>query len=651
MRLSYFLLLLLFALLPVINSIAAPNIDSLQQLIAKEKAPAQKAELLMLLARAYGRGEPDKALNALQEAGRITTRHKIDTTGIEVLLAYARFHEDGGSADSTIFYATQAISRSHAGKYKEIEARSESLTGNGWLAKRRFPEAQQHFLNSIRLYEELGSQLAVGNLKVNFGYLFQQKGDTTTALRYYREAEQIFKTLKDEDRLAQIYNNFGILYGETGNIEPCLYYLQLSTKIRERLGNERELPNNYMNLGGVYLMKKDFVQAKQYMRKAMEIFTRQGNDRGLAGCLSNLGVVEENIGNFKAAIAYYEQALALSRRTQDYDNIEIQTINISNAYDQMGDFKNAYIWDEKLIALKDTLYQRNQIKAMAEVQAKYETAEKEKKIAVLNNQNLIQQTAIQRRNIFIGVGLLLVLLSGFAAFQYYRRYKLRQETLLQEEIIVQQDLAARAIIEAEERERKRIASDLHDGIGQLFSAVRMNMNGIRHNITFWDKETETSFEKTLDMVDESCKEVRSISHQMMPNTLLKFGLASAVRDFISKIDSRELRVNLDIHGLSERLDANIETVLYRVLQETVNNVIKHAGATQLDIQLIKEEGAVTAMIEDNGKGFEIVTMEQAEGMGLKNMRTRVEYLKGSVEFDSTPGRGTVVSVWVPLLAK
>lgn len=647
MRRPYVLFLFLLALLSALDCGAVAT-DSLRQLINREKAPVQKAELLLQLARAYGRGEPALALNALQEAGKITTAHRIDTTAIEVLLAYATFYEVGGSADSTIFYANQAIKRSQAGKYKEIEARAQNFAGTGWLAKLNFAQAQQHFLHAIRLYEELGSQLAVGNLKVNFGYLFQQKGDTTTALRYYREAEVIFKTLKNEDRLAQVYNNFGILYGESGDVEPCLHYLLLSTRIREQLGNKQDLPNNYLNLGGVYLIKKDYAQSRYYLKKAMDLFTSLGNDRGTASCLSNLGVLEESTGNFKGAIDIYEQALVLARRSQDYGNIETQMINISNAYDSMQDFKNAYIWDEKLIALRDTLYQRNQIKAIAEIQAKYETAEKEKKIALLNNQNLVQKGAIQRRNIFIGVGSLLVLVLGIAAFQYYKRYKLRQETLLQEEIIIQQDLASRGIIEAEERERKRIASDLHDGIGQLFSAVRMNMNSIRHNITFGDKDTELSFEKTLDMVDESCKEVRSISHQMMPNTLLKFGLASAVRDFISKIDTRQLKVNLDIHGLNERLDANIETVLYRVLQETVNNVIKHAGASQLDIQLIKEEGAVTAMIEDNGRGFDMTTMEQAEGIGLKNMRNRVEYLKGTVEFDSTPGRGTVVSVWVPV---
>ncbi|TAG12078.1 MAG: sensor histidine kinase, partial [Sphingobacteriia bacterium] len=159
---------------------------------------------------------------------------------------------------------------------------------------------------------------------------------------------------------------------------------------------------------------------------------------------------------------------------------------------------------------------------------------------------------------------------------------------------------------------------------------------------------EALAQKTIALVDESCKEVRNISHQMMPNVLLKSGLASAIKDFIDNIDKESLQVNLHTVGLNNRLNNNTEIVLYRVLQETVNNVIKHAKASQLDIQLVKDSESITATIEDNGKGFDKNLVEKFDGIGLKNIRTRVEYLKGSVDFDSHIGGGTVISVWIPL---
>jgi signal transduction histidine kinase len=114
------------------------------------------------------------------------------------------------------------------------------------------------------------------------------------------------------------------------------------------------------------------------------------------------------------------------------------------------------------------------------------------------------------------------------------------------------------------------------------------------------------------------------------------------------LDYKKLQVHLYTEGLEERLDSNIEVVLYRVIQECVNNVIKHAEANTLDISIIKEPSEITATIEDNGKGFDTSDKEKFDGIGLKNIRTRVEYLKGSVDFDSSPGKGTLVALHVPL---
>ena len=160
-----------------------------------------------------------------------------------------------------------------------------------------------------------------------------------------------------------------------------------------------------------------------------------------------------------------------------------------------------------------------------------------------------------------------------------------------------------------------------------------------------------SFERIISLIDESFKEVRLVSHQMMPNILLKSGLAKAIADFIDKIDQRVLKVQLHTEGLNERIHENIEIVLYRVLQECVNNVIKHAGATHLDISLIHDQDGISVTIEDNGKGFLIDEITDQAGLGLKNMKARVEYLKGEIDFDSTPGKGTLVAIHIPTTNK
>ena len=180
------------------------------------------------------------------------------------------------------------------------------------------------------------------------------------------------------------------------------------------------------------------------------------------------------------------------------------------------------------------------------------------------------------------------------------------------------------------------------------SAAKMNLSAFESSLQLQDASQKMALDKVITLVDESCREVRSVSHNMMPNALLKNSLAAAVQDFIDKLDSKALNIHLYTEGLDQRLDSNTETVLYRVIQECVNNVIKHADANTLDISVIRDGDGISATIEDNGKGFDRQAADHRDGIGLKNILTRVEYLKGTVDFDSRPGQGTVVAVHVPL---
>jgi signal transduction histidine kinase len=233
-------------------------------------------------------------------------------------------------------------------------------------------------------------------------------------------------------------------------------------------------------------------------------------------------------------------------------------------------------------------------------------------------------------------------------YSYYRRYKWKQEARMQSAILKQQEYATKAVLEAEEAERQRIAQDLHDGVGQMISAAKMNLSAYENSVQFKTRDDRLSFQKIISLVDDSCNEVRSVSHNMMPNALLKNSFSSAIQEFINKLDRKALKVHLYTEGLDEKMDANMETVLYRVIQECVNNVIKHSGASTLDISVVKDMTEITATIEDNGNGFDISDPDRLDGIGLKNIRTRIEFLKGSVDFHSASGRGTLVALHVPL---
>jgi signal transduction histidine kinase len=167
-------------------------------------------------------------------------------------------------------------------------------------------------------------------------------------------------------------------------------------------------------------------------------------------------------------------------------------------------------------------------------------------------------------------------------------------------------------------------------------------------LPFKDEEQRNRFDRVLGMVDDGFKEVRTISHNMMPWALHKTGLAKVIKQFISNVENGSISFNFFSKGFDEPFHDNIELILYRVLQESINNVIKHSEADRVDISLIRDEDSISLTIEDNGKGFDASHPEFKAGMGLGNLRSRINFLNGKVEVDSHPGSGTLVSVYIPV---
>ena len=208
-----------------------------------------------------------------------------------------------------------------------------------------------------------------------------------------------------------------------------------------------------------------------------------------------------------------------------------------------------------------------------------------------------------------------------------------------------------AVLAAEEAERHRIGADLHDGIGQLLSVVKINMNGLCEELRpRLEADEAQRFGDALDLVDESVREVRGISHNLLPNALIKRGLARAVREFLDKLQRPgRLKIRLETLGLdAPRLDPTVESALYRVIQELVQNIIKHAQATEVEMQIIRHAHELTLLVEDNGVGFDVPTHGAGDGVGLQSVGSRVAYLGGTLHVDSRIGRGTTVTATVPM---
>lgn len=222
-----------------------------------------------------------------------------------------------------------------------------------------------------------------------------------------------------------------------------------------------------------------------------------------------------------------------------------------------------------------------------------------------------------------------------------------EKSRLVEELERQKTMTLQAVIEGQEHERSRIAKDLHDGVGQMLSVIKIGMSSVEDKIATWLPQEASQLHESIVLLDKVVQEVRSVSHQLMPVALKQLGLSSSIHDICSSITaSTDIRIDTELSALEVRFDALQELTLYRIIQELINNTLKYGEAKRISIQALREETALLIMYEDDGKGFDM--QAQRIGLGLHNIASRVAILGGTVEIHSSPGGGMAATIDIPL---
>jgi signal transduction histidine kinase len=633
--------LIFFIWFEPVNSQLA-NTDSLKAALVKTSSPAERAELQLQLADNYRTQNPDSSLFYANKALAIATQENDRVKTIRAEFYLASYNYNMGKPEDAMALAEKNIALlQKIPDQGSLLAQYTSFSGLCLMKLNRIKEALERFYRALKLAEQSNDFMTQLRAKVNIGWAMME-------LNQYEQAVSNFKDvlkLMDEKKITTAYNgtiysNLASSYGALNQLDSSLKYSKIAISEARKSENIGVEANGLFILGTAQIKQGKYNEALQSFLSAKPLREKIGDPFYIVSDMAEMGNLYAKLNKPQEGISISKDALKIAAENKIDAKLPMIYSSLAANYEVAGNFKEAAEVYKKISDLKDSAYADANPKALAEMQTKYETEKKERQIQQ-------QKFRITRQNFLIGASIGLLILISLLGYSQYKRYRSRQEVKLKNELMMQQQLATRAVLEAEENERQRIAKDLHDSIGQMMSAAKMNLSAFESEIKFEDQERQLAFEKIIQLVDESCKEVRNVSHNMMPNALLKNSLASAIREFIDKLDQKTLQVHLYTEGLEERLDSNLETVFYRVIQECVNNVIKHSAATTLDISLIKDRDGITATIEDNGTGFNTADKEKFNGMGLKNIITRIEYLKGTVEFDSTPGKGTLVALYVP----
>lgn len=589
---------------------------------------------------------PDSSIRYARPALALSKKINYELGEAKSLAIIANYEYRKSNFDTAIRQYNEALVIFKKLKQRDDEARMHLSIATIYNNLNQYEKSTRIALHILRYFEKKKDLEGEGRTLNLLAITFARQEQFEKAKSYFIKYNELAKQLTDTVDLGYSYNNIGSVYRDMGMQDSALFNFNIALRVFSSKNFYQGMALANKNIGSVYFDRKNFQQALSYAKGSLEMTTKIGDKRGMCHNSHDIASCYRQLGQISKAKEYYNKALLLAneineKQIQHNSNFELYEIALEEK-----EYKTALSHFKIATAVNDSVFSEAKTKSIAELNTKYETEKKEQRIKTLNQESLIQRLEIKQKNNFLIIGVVMLLFLLSSGYFLYNRRKLKARTVLQEEINRQQDIAARAVLDAEERERRRIAGDLHDGVGQLLSAALMSMNGLFNKLEL-DSDKAAKAQQSVALVTESYDEMRSISHQMMPNALIKAGLASAVREFLNKIDKDKITVSLEAVGLNTRLDEQTETVLYRIIQETVNNVIKHANATKLNIQLIKDEEGITVTIEDNGEGFDKSKTDLKSGIGLSNIYSRVGFLKGTVDIDSKPGKGTLINIFIP----
>ncbi|QEC42284.1 sensor histidine kinase [Pseudobacter ginsenosidimutans] len=241
-------------------------------------------------------------------------------------------------------------------------------------------------------------------------------------------------------------------------------------------------------------------------------------------------------------------------------------------------------------------------------------------------------------NWLLGVAASLFLLATLFLIFYYRNNRMQTKQQWKELQQQQELMLANAMLEGEEQERRRLARDLHDGLGGTLAGIKIKLSGQEK------KEKTPQLSEVILQLEGSISELRRIARNMMPENLQKVGLEEALRDLCESLQSDNTLIEFHSFGLQPDIPLNVQANIYRIVQELLSNAVKHAAASKVIVQCSQNGKIFFITVEDNGRGFEMSTVNDAEGIGFQNIRNRVKYLNGSIDIESVQQEGTTVNI-------
>ncbi len=549
-----------------------------------------------------------------------------------------------------IFSFIQTYSKSTTHRFSnndDVLIDSLKNLGNAKVKQGDYDQAFTFYFKALEIAEKNNNLKSISDLYNNLGVGYNDLKKYDRATEYHLRALKIRKELGLKKEVGASLQNLGNIYYNKMEDSTAMSYYQQALKIQKQIGDRSNEATSLIDIAGIYVDQEKDDEAIKFTLQALTIRKELGEQNRLARIYENLGDMLSMKGDHSGALKYFDAALTIADSLNAKRDMMQIYESYSNTYEQMKDPVNALKYFKLFTSYKDSVFNENNNNQINELVTKYETEKKEKENALLSAgiKTKEKQLLKEKTKFFVSIGLLLFVAT--ISVLLYNRNKLKQNKIFSEQMLKQEKLRLKAVILTQETERKRIALELHDGLGQMLSAARLNVAALDGK----NGNSKNQYNNALILIDDSCRELRNISHDMMPALLVKSGLVSAVEELASKSGSSSLVIHIDHDGNIGRMPPETEINIFRIIQELLNNIIKYAQATEVHIQFIREDNYLSFLIEDNGKGFNKNILATSKGNGWHNIQSRLELIQGKIEIDSKPLNGTVIHIEVPLKTK
>lgn len=537
---------------------------------------------------------------------------------------------------------------------------------------------------AISIYDSLGLHSDRATAICYKGMEYQQMGNYPAAAEAYLEALKLSEQLDDQSISGLVINRLATVFIALGDYEKGYHYASRAYDSGRKSGNLRRMALALVNMGNSKNYSGDFPAANRLYDKALAI-SRQTDDSLLVlSALTSRARVYTNqqhhqqaieayqkamqlwpipdaenqlvlylgyakalysSGQYRQANTYLDKALTLARQCHSSDLLKQAYLAASDNQAAQKNYKEALALRQLYEQLNDSLTGINSRKMVQQLELQYQSEKKDRDLAEQQLLLAKKDLQLQQQNTWISIflsGLIFLVIAGYLVWYRFRQKSYRQRQHLQTLKAERTVEILEAMMKGEEKERKRLSRELHDGVGGLLSAVKMHFCAFR-NERDWLHENE-SYNHALQMLDEAIIEVRKTAHNLAPDQLSRLGLANALELFCKNAShSRQLQISFYTNGEIRQLKSSFELTIYRIVQELVNNIIKHAQATEALVQVTQHQHLLTITVEDNGVGFEQSTHPH-RGIGLKNLEERIRSLNGQLTITAIPGHGTTVYI-------